>query len=103
MPQQTMLGVFIVVAFISLPYLFLCCVVVLKSTSVETRLLGVGLLTAVAAIAYGSIVGMAGVQVTTGGLSAGVALGGLDASLMKIAVILVLGSIASGLWPRANG
>lgn len=90
-------------AFISILYLFLSCVVVWKSGTSETRLLGLGVLTAVAAIAYGGLGGSAGVQVSAGGVSAGVSFGGLAASLMKIAVILVLASIATGLWPRANG
>ena len=104
MPAQAMLdsGAYVGLVFTSLLYLFFSVVVVLKSAKSETRLLGMGVLTAVAAISYGSLGGPLGVHVSASGVSAGVAIGGLAASLMKIAVILVLASVASGLWPRTG-
>ena len=97
-------GAFIGLGLISILYLFLCVVVVLRSRTTEVRLLGLGLITAVTAVCFGSLTGAVNIHASgggAGGFSAGVSLSDLSSSFMKIAVILVLGSIAVHLWPSS--
>lgn len=74
--------------FISLAYLGLTVVVSLSSRAADIRLIGLGLLTAVAAMGYASVVYGPGMAVAP--------------MMMKLAILLVLGGIALRLFPPPN-
>ena len=93
----------IIMTMVTIPYLLLIGLVVwLTSSALEARLILLGLLTAIAAVAYGSLLGAVSVQVQQGAVQIGSPGSSLAGILMKIGVILVLAGVAVMLGARWN-
>jgi hypothetical protein len=87
---------------ISLVVLVAALLLAIVPRLLETRLLLLGILLAVAAVCYGSVGSTVGVtfRAPDGSIQGLTAASGLGASLMKIALLLVLGGIAAALLNR---
>lgn len=89
----------LIVAGISFVYVVLVLFVANIAQRLESKLIVMGLLTAAAAVAYGSLVGGPGVQVASQGMSAQMGIstqlssGSQAEMLMRLGVILVLAGV----------
>lgn len=96
MHAETLIGI---VAGISFVYVGLVLFVAYIVRRLESKLIVTGLLTAVAAVAYGSLVGGLGMQVASQGMSAQMGMSAQLSSgapaemLMRLGVILVLAGV----------
>lgn len=106
MPLVTVIGVvgpteteITIVAGVSLAYVGLTLFVAYVARRLESKLIVMGLLTAAASVAYGSLVGGPGMQVASQGMSSQVGVttqlssGSQAEMLMRLGVILVLAGI----------
>jgi hypothetical protein len=89
-----------VVPALTIPYVLLVLAVAYLANRFESKLIVIGLLTAVLAVGYGALLGEFGVRVTSADSSVSVGTPSLPGSLLRIGAVLVLAGIGFAFWTR---